>query len=494
MIMQGMWTKIFLLGLFLLFLQGCGYEFPTASSPEEPDLKELNLDRMTIIGSSISAGYMDGALYNEGEKHSYGALLDSLLNVNSFTPLSIDSRHGYNSNTGSGILGRFYLAFRNPVQDYPARFNEDGEAISSFTGDINQVTNFSIPGLKSFQIDDADELSGNGYFSRIINKGANESLLDLALQQDPTVVLFEPGTEDILGHLTFGAAGEVDPAASDIDYFDLTPESVFENNLNDAVNRILNESSSEIFMLNIPDFTLMSYFNELIWYFSPDEWASITSGSYPPFGLYSGFNQDVQEHNSTADREDRRPTIVFDVDGGNKFRAKVTHDKYLSDAQNDEGDTIPKYRQMTSDDHFLYNVERIYTERIQNDEVTLGSYVPLDDLFVLTKTEREVAEERRLAYNTIIENIADNNSRVHLVDFEGLIEGINNGLVSYDGVTYSLGFDNKTIVSADGFTLNHRGQALLANEIIKVMNANFGSNISSIDVNALKGTDIKLDF
>ena len=146
-------------------------------------------------------------------------------------------------------------------------------------------------------------------------------------------------------------------------------------------------------MMNIPDFTLMAYFNELLWYFSEDEWASITSGSFPPFGLYSDFNQDVQEHNSTADRDQRRPTIVFDSSGGNRFRAKVTQDKYLSDAQNNDGDTIPKYRQMTDDDHFLYNVERIYTERIQNDEVTFGSYIPLHDLYVLTKTEREVAEE-----------------------------------------------------------------------------------------------------
>ncbi|MFD2531603.1 hypothetical protein [Gracilimonas halophila] len=487
-------TKIFLFGLSLLLLQGCGYEFPTSSTAEEPDLKELNLDRMTIIGSTISAGYMNGALYNEGESHSYGALIDSLLNMDSFTPLSIDSKYGYNRNTGSGILGRFYLSFRNPIQDWPARYNEDGEAISNFNGDINQVTNFSIPGLKSFQIDDSDALSGNTYFDRILDKGVNESLLDLALQQDPTVVLFEPGTEDILGHVTLGAAGEVDPLATDISYSDLTPESVFEDNLNDAINRILNESSSEIFMLNIPDFTPMSYFSELIWYFSPSEWASITTGSYPPFGLYFDFNQDVQEHNSTADREERRPTIVFDGTGGNAFRSKVIQDKYLSDAQNNEGDTIPKYRQMTDDDHFLYNVERIYTERIQNDEVTFGSYQPIDDMFILTKTEKEVAEERREAYNAIIENIAANNTRVHLVDFAGLIEGVNNGLVSYDGVTYSLGFDNKTVVSADGYTLNHRGQALLANEIIKVMNANFGSNISSIDVNGLKGTDIKLDF
>lgn len=487
-------TKIFLFGLSLIFLQGCGYEFPTSPSVEEPDLKELNLDRMTIIGSSISAGYMDGALYNEGESHSYGALIDSLLNINSFTPLSIDSKYGYNRNTGSGILGRFYLAFRSPTQDWPARFNEDGEVISNFSGDINQVTNFSIPGLKSFQVDDSNALSGNPYFDRILDKGANESLLDLALQQDPTVVLFEPGTEDILGHLTFGAAGEVDPIATDIDYIDLTPEAVFEDNLNDAINRILNESSSEIFVLNIPDFTPTSYFSELIWYFSPEEWSFITTGSFPPFGLYSDFNQDVQEHNSTAGREQRRPNIVFDSSGGNRFRSKVIIDKYLSDAQDNDGNTIPKYRQMTEDDHFLYNVERIFTERIQNDEETFGSYIPLNDLYVLTKTEREVAEERREAYNAIIENIADNNSRVHLVDFAGLIEGVNNGLVSYDGVTYSLGFNNKTIVSADGFTLNHRGQALLVNEIIKVMNANFGINISSIDVNALKGTDIKLDF
>ncbi|MDZ7806397.1 MAG: hypothetical protein U5K71_04695 [Gracilimonas sp.] len=67
-------------------------------------------------------------------------------------------------------------------------------------------------------------------------------------------------------------------SASDID---LTSKSIFEQELNDVVDRIMNESSADLFLLNIPDPLILPYFTTISWFYSSEEWED--SGSIVEF-------------------------------------------------------------------------------------------------------------------------------------------------------------------------------------------------------------------
>lgn len=485
--------------LIILFLSSCSYDFPSAPEKPEVDLGSLNIDRLTVLGSSVSAGLMDGALYNRGQNSAYPSQFSTLIEEQTgeeiYFSIPIESETGFNvrvNNNTSSTPGKFFLSFRNPTQEWPAQLTVDGENIQDYEGALTDLSNFSIPGIKSFNFDDEGSLSGNPYFDRLTQKNSNESILDIALLANPTVMILEPGTEDIFGYSLDGASGDVDPATNNIQPGDLTPASVFDQEVDEMVDRILNESSADLFLVNIPDPFKFPYFTTLPWYYTSSEFEVVRNTF--SFSYYSPFNLDVQEHNQTiTNNSEYRPRIIFDVLGGNPFRAKVIEDEYLPDAQNNDGVEIPKYRQMTDEDYFLYNAEKLHYNSIENPPI-FGTENPIEDQYIVTKTEAEIISNRREAFNDKIESIAQNNPRIHLVDFSGLIDRVYNDEVSYEGVYYSLGFDSKTIISADGFSLNAKGHALLTNELISVINQNFGANINLVDVNSRKGTNMEIGF
>jgi len=57
----------------------------------------------------------------------------------------------------------------------------------------------------------------------------------------------------------------------------------------------------------------------------------------------------------------------------------------------------------------------------------------------------------------------------------------------YNGVNFSTQFVTGGAFSLDGIHLNSKGNALLANEFIKVINQYFGANIPGINANAYNG-------
>ena len=66
------------LAIGLLF--SCQYEFP---EPEQlsPDSGQADFTKMVTIGSSITAGVMDAALYNRSQQNSYAVILAQQMKV-----------------------------------------------------------------------------------------------------------------------------------------------------------------------------------------------------------------------------------------------------------------------------------------------------------------------------------------------------------------------------------------------------------------------------
>jgi len=318
-------------------LFGCSYEFPTATEKPSLELGSANFEKFTILGGSISSGFMDGALYTEGQNDAYaaqiGRLIEEELDTDIYSDLSVHSENGFNIDALEEFPnnpGKYELLFPSPIEEWPVRMPTSGEDLRIFTGIVDDVSNFSIPGLKITQIDDKD-LSGNIYFDRLAEWPAGQSLLDVALSQSPTLFILEAGMTDTFIYAVEGASGDENPEPANILQYDLTPVSVFEESLKSAAGRILSESEADLFLFTIPDPLKFPYFTQLPWYFSPFEYSRIRQLNLD--GIYGEFNVNLQDYNrNVVDFENRRPLIVFDVDGGEKFRSKVIADEYLPDA------------------------------------------------------------------------------------------------------------------------------------------------------------------
>lgn len=141
---------------------------------------------------------------------------------------------------------------------------------------------------------------------------------------------------------------------------------------------------------------------------------------------------------------------------------------------------------MTNEDYYLYSAQMRHRESIATD-AKLGTEIPVPDRYVVTKEEMAMITERRNHFNNIIREMVSLNPRVHLIDFEKLIEKINEGSESFKSVSFTLNFDYRGIISADGYNLNSKGQALLSNLLIEYFNENFSSNLSLINVNSKPG-------
>lgn len=491
--------KKYIVLILPLILIGCGYEFPSAPEKAVPKLGTADFESYVVVGGAVSLGFMDGALYSEGQEYAYaaqmGRLLEEKFNTDIYTHIPIESENGYNINAINefpNTPGKYELVYRSPTEKWPVRLPTNGEGIQSFSGNLTGVNNYSMPGLKIFQIDDETAPSGNVYFERLTEWPEDQSVLDVALRQNPTLLVLEAGITDVFNYSVEGARGENNPDPGNIQADDFTPVSVFEESLKNITDRILLESEADVFLFSIPDPFKLSYFTQLPWYFSRDEFDKIRQLNLD--NLYGEFNRHVQLYNQDVESfYDRRPVIVFDILGGESFRGKVIFDEYLPEAQTPDGIEIPKYRQMTNEDYFLYNAQMRHRESIATD-AKLGTETPVPDRYVITKAEIEIISERRNKFNTIIHEMVNSTSRLHLIDFEKLIDDVSEGTVSFNGVSYSLNFDYQGIISADGYSLNSKGQALLANLFIEYLNKNFSSNIPIIDVNSRPGNTYINDF
>ncbi len=481
--------------LGLMTIVGCTYDFPVPEPEPEIDTGEANFDRFTIIGGSVAAGQMDGALYADAQRSAYPAILGHFLEKNLnrelYSTLEVASEWGYNYEAEelfSEEAGRYELSFRSPEETYPARMPTEGEAPGNFTKTLTGVANLSIPGLRITEVDSAEALSGNPYFDRLDSRDAGKSILDIAIERNPTLMVLQLGTADLFNYVTAGAAGEESPPQDNIAADDLTPVPVFEQHLERITNRILSESDSDIILSTIPDPLKMPYVNTIPWNFSRDEIREVLSKD---LSFIDEFNIDVQEYNWRENGN--RPVIVFDMDGDERSRALVLVDEYLSDATTEEGEVIPKWRQFKFEEYLLYNAEKLHYESTRSD-YSFGTTLQLADKYALTFPEQKIIRARWEAYNRVIRDKAGSSAKIHLLDFEMLVERVEREEVFFDGVKYTLDFKPGSIISADGYTLNPRGQALLANELIRLLNASFSSRIPLVDVNDFRGNIYKNGF
>ncbi len=474
-----------LVWLLVLSSFQCTYDLP--ESPPAPSWNPgtSDLQRIVVLGGSVGAGVMDGALYTQSQENSIGNLLTTQINSLNPNPLlfqqpDINDTNGYNLQApGTEILGKSFLKFVSPGSVQLFKEFLPGTLPVDYSGP--SLNNFSVPYLRTSQVAD-NTLSDNPFYARF-TPSATATLIDQVVAADPSLVILQLGWDDILPYVQHGLTGAVSPDPDNIGPQDLTPINLFQQNLDLAVQQIIDNTSADVIISNIPDLSQFPFFNSI------SEVARI-DGAEATFlsGFWRDYNLQVTRSNANADV--LRPIIIFFSDDPPHLWKAIVEDPALTTVILDDGSELPKYRQMEEGEYILWSAPALPS--LEGDR--FGTEQPIPKSLFFTKQDIEDTRDLVDQYNQVISDLAQSQSRVTLMDWRTTTDNWIEEGVLFEGVLYTYDFRRSGIFSSDGVTYNQRGSALMANRIIDLINQQYGANIPRVDVNNLPGNIFVNDF
>jgi len=483
-----------------LFLTGCeGQEDSLVNSRLEenpiPDQTvtatqgSADFSKYVAIGNSITAGLMDAALYNDGQESAFANLLADQLEIavmsdggsfDSFDQPDINSENGFNISVPNPdpqtneILGRFVLD-----TSIPGPVPTMGEPIGAFTGDKAALNNFGVPGIVVGQLltpatggpNDPQNPAFNPFYQRFATSPGSSTILGDAIAAQPSFFTLWIGNNDVLGYALSGASNESI----------FTSQNDFDTQFNAAVNNLLSNTTADGVVGNIPPILALPVFRAVPYNPIPldDATAQQLNAGYTDYN--SGVQQAADGQLITQQEADRR-MISFSA-GNNAF---VLEDEDLTDLS---ALGLPPLRQSEQTDLILLSAGSVLGT--DQGDGPVGLQDPAGDNLVLTPEEQGAIQQRTIAFNTTIAStVAANSDRLVLYDtndpsgaffdlfgLDGSALGIN-----VSGTTLQPDFSPNGVFSTDGVHPNPRGHALLANEIIDLLEANYGADIPRVDV------------
>ena len=406
-----------------------------------------NFSHYISIGNSLTAGYADGGLYLDGQQNSYPSIIAAQMKAlgagTFYQPLfdaSVANGSGYLQLSGFDTLGNpilmpvtTSLAFLDSatVPLYPSKV----PVYTKYTGNID---NFGVPGIKLSNITFAWYGNYNPYYERMLPGSIGTHTTPyLSFVTSHTFTFFSNwlGNNDALGYATTGGAGDVLTGQTDFNtYYQMLLDS-------------MTAQGAKGVCATIPDVTVIPYFTTIT-----------------PALLLAN----IQKSAPTV------PAIYI--------KAKKTA-VY--------GDTTYEVRPATAKDHIILTFptalfKTTVSSPIGSVPYGVTPYSPIDNQYVLDSAETIITQTYVTAYNNSIKNLAAAKG-LAVADMYTFLNNVHaNGLVA-DGISLNTSFISGGLFSLDGVHLTPRGYAVVANEFIKAINAQYGSTIPLANVAAFRG-------
>lgn len=429
--------KVYILGLVLIGVASCKPKI----EPQKPSNGNVDLTRYLAVGNSLTAGYMDGSLYREGQMNSFPLMLSEQFataqHTHGFLQPLLPGEHGYPNpkfvlRNEKGYCDDFYALRTVP---FPGALDSAGTGSSvAYLGPYNNV---GVPNIRCVDFLTHGYGYVNPYARRFFRYPATDRPLDEAVKLGHTFFTLWIGANDVLGYATGGGEGSPAPI-SNLDTFRICYDSV--------ISRLAGNGSKGVAM-NIPDITSLPFFKTI-----------------PANGLVltkNGADTLNDIYNNTGMRF---------TEGGSYFVIQDT--------------SVPlKMRQIKDGEYVLLSLPQ--------DSVKCagwGSRKPIPSRYILTKDEVAKVQSATGMFNNVIAQQAAENDVV-LVDMYSYLKTVEAG-IKYGGVGYNTKYISGGAFSLDGVHLTPRGYALVANRIISVMNEQFGSSIPMVDVNKYRGINL----
>lgn len=429
-------TSISLVAFTVLTVLSCKPKYTEPSYSKG----EINPARFVMIGGSHTAGYMNDALYYEGQQNSLAALIaKQFIQIGG---VSINQPWVSSTSVGIGLTGlsRLNLGYKTDCKGVtalsPIRIASSGD-ISILNQNIfssaNRFGNFGVPGLKLMQVSSSNLSATNAFFARMASS-LSASVLDDAIASNPTFFSVFLGVEDVIDFAKSGGTIENLPSATSF-------QNAYTNLL-----QVMTANGSKGVIATIPDVSEMPYFTTIPWNGLTLDAASNTTlnSIYNPLGYYFTVGSN--------------PFMIIDSTA-NTFAVRQI---------------LPT---------------ELLTLSLPLDSVKcnqMGVLFPIRDEFVLDVQELQTLRNKISEYNTIITTLA-NQFGLALVDVNLFSSQLKTGF-AYNGVSMSAKFVSGGAYSLDGIHFNEKGNALLANEFIKSINSTYKSRIPQVDSNAFNST------
>lgn len=423
------WFAIALLAL----LTGCGKEL-LDTDPVNRGL--LPLTPYVAIGGSETAGFADGALHYVAQEYSYPALIAQQLQLvggGSFAqPLTIDSG-GFARRNGE-YLARLELRNREDCTGAPTvlpvrQQNTLGTFVSSVATSVaGPYGNLGVPQLSVTDFNRPNLSSVNPYYQRMGTDSL--TLMTAIINRSPKLFTIWVGTDDLLAE----AIWKVNAGA---------PLQLY-TNLGLLVDSLIQDTTAAGFIATVPDVTEFPFFNTIPYNILELDQAQADALNQ----LYAGQGMFFQVGLNAP--------VIEDVDAPGGKRQLLPGEKlFLS---------------------------------LPLDSVKCGgwgSVVPISAQYVLTEQELGLLRYQVTSFNSMIRQLADEKGLV-VVDIHGLYHRLKQG-IGVNGLRFNATFVHGVFFSLDGLYPSPRGAALIANEFIQVMNAEYRATIPLISVVAQPG-------
>ena len=434
-----------LLGLGLAGLVGCQPDIDSNSPSASPG--SANFTTYIAVGNSLTAGYQSGGVSRASQLQSYPNILAkqfAQVGGGTFNQPLFDQPYTH----GSGYLR--LAAINNgvpvtvPVTDSLAvisgSLNAGTNLLRKYTGASNQ--NLGVPGIRVADVTTAgyglnNPLGYNPFFERLLpgSSGANylQYVQERVATLKPTFFTNWLGNNDVLLYSTAGGASG-----------SLTTVADFTTKYKQVLD-VLTVNGTKGLVATIPSVTNVPLFTTVK---ASAVRASIRSNTALP--------------NAAA-------ASLYIRTGTGTVREATDNDYILLTAQAVIGTGATATQPLP--------IGVGYSAALSN---------PLPSQYVLDADEAAAVVTRTNDLNTVIRNEA-NARGLALFDANTYFQGVAASGVATNGVNNTTDFIRGNLFSLDGVHPTARGYALIANQIIRSINAKYGSTLQPVDANTYSG-------
>lgn len=499
--------------------------------PVTPSKGGADFTKYVAIGNSLTAGFQAGALFNDGQKNSFPAILSKQFSLAQGTTLTfnqpdINSVNGYNSsysNPGAGVI-RGRLVLFTPDTDgstahvaptpagqpgVPAPYNT-ADLPTAYTGDTTKLNNFGVPGIILVQcLIPGTGTPGSPYenklYTRFASKPGTSTILGDAIRKQPTFFTFDLGNNDVLGYATTGGDGSIA----------LTSHSDFLTYYTGAIQKLMGLTSAKGVVATIPNVTTIPFFYTVKWNAIGLDQANATALMDPAtgFGGYNTILSSIAGNQAlltnfgltAADLNSRKVNFTASATNAILIKDETLTDlgpvlDYLKSAgaitaaQRAGMAPYQQIRQANSNDLIPLSAGGVLGKT--GTFGILGVSEPLGDKYVLIPSETTAILQATADFNNIINTVVSTygSNRIAVADVNAAFSSfVTNKAIISDGVmiqpTFSPPF---AAFSEDGVHPNSRGYAYMANIFIDAINAKFGAVVPKASLADYGGTGLPL--
>jgi len=411
-------------------------------SYESPEFSKGDIDptRFVMIGGIHTSGYMDDALYREGQENSLPALIAQQLSLVGggpfYQPLVADGSVGISLNGLSRMMLGYKTDCKGETSLSPVRVAANGDASILSDNTYNSSAlfgNYGVPGLLLAYVSSPGLYATNNFYKRMASSSTG-SVLDDALATNPTFFSLFLGVDEVLKYAKSGAKDST-----------LLTAQEFEVLYAPIVNQMVANGAKGV-LATIPDVSKMPYFTTI---------------------PYNGLTLDAPN-----------ATTLNSVYNPLGFSFQVGSNPFMMIDPNANSFAV---RQLLPGECLLLSVP---LDSVKCNQ--MGVLFPLRNEFVLTNAELDFMRIRIQEYNTVIRSLAAQHN-LAVVDVDAFVSNLSDGFV-YNGVSMSAKFVSGGAYSLDGLQLNPRGNALLANKFIQAINKQYHARIPELNAGKYNAT------